>query len=247
MTRCIGRTLVGISLALLASAACTPTPTATLRPTPTRTPQLFRTVIVTLPTRTVPPTWTPPPTRTPPPTLTPAPSSTPRPTRTAIPSRTPIVGEPGVITAEGLLTVQFTPAEIDRAVKAQLPSVFFSSAINTTSAIELDFRQIRVTINFNDFTTEGVPADFTFAPRAFDGKLVIDVGTARAARSTLTNTQIETARLLLNYTLAEVMLPEAVRRFAPRSTSFAAIAVLVEPTRLLVTVKPDYSTPTPTP
>jgi hypothetical protein len=233
------------SLALLGGAACTPTPTPTSIPSPTRTIQLFRTVIVTVPTKTAPPTWTSEPSRTPPPTQTRLPSSTPRPTRTPIPTRTLIGAEPGVVSTEGLLTVMFTPAELDSSIKRQIPSIYFSSTINSASPIEFDYRQIRLTINFNDFTTEGNPADFTFSPRAFDSQFFVDVGTVRAARSTLTTAQIEAGRQLLRYTMAEVLLPAAIRRIAPNAYGFSVIAVSVEPSRLLVSVKLDLSTPTP--
>jgi hypothetical protein len=216
---------------------------------PTSTPQLYVTVVVTAPVRTMPPSWTPRPTVTNPPTATRLPSVTPVATLTPIPTRTPLGGQPGIVSTEGLLTVELKAEAIAAALNESQKSVYFSSAINNfPMTVKFEARQVKMSLNFNDFTQQGIPADFRLAiySGTYENEIGITVlGSSTESGMSLSPDQIENGRQIMRRALLDIVIPDAVRQIAPYMVSFTVLTVSVEPNRLLMGLKIVIATPTP--
>jgi len=234
---------------LFVVAACTPTPTPTVPPAPpTNTPQIYATVIVSRPTRTEAPTWTPAPTRTERPTNTPAPTRTPRPTNTRIPTLTPVGGQVGVLTEDGQITVLLTAAEVNRALSAERENYYFGAEMNTAGGAKFEDRRMTVDINFNNFTTTGVPGVFSLTLRAFNGELVVDLINFESRTSTaITPTQAGLARELIRRAFVDRAIPDAIRLVQPFLATATVRTVRIGPEGVIVTAQITLATPTPTP
>jgi hypothetical protein len=244
------RVLLTLGLLLLVAACTTPTPTPAFV-FPTRTPQLYVTVVVDAPTRTItmPPTWTPRPTVTNLPTATHLPSVTPLPTATLIPTRTPLGGRPGVVSTEGLLTVEIKAEAFAAALSEAQKSVYFSSAINNfPMTVKFDSGQVEMSLNFNDFTNQGIAADFRLVlrPSMYEKEIGIDVlGSSTESGISLSPDQIENARQIMRRALLDTVIPDAVKQVAPYMVSFTVLTVSIEPDRVLIGLKISLATPTP--
>jgi hypothetical protein len=236
---------------LLFLAACTTqaAPTPVFTRLPTFTPQIYASVVVTLGARpTLEPSWTIAPTRTDVPTSTPFPTPTERPTATAIPSKTPAGGLPGVLTEEGLLTLAFTGDDFTPGLQTAQQTEFFSSQIggNLSAKVENDF--LTVALVYNDFTTRGIPATIDIYFRMFAGNISVEWRDgSRDTGGKLAAKQIEIATRLVRYTLTEISLPEAIRRYAPTFTEYQIVDAVVVGRQMLITVKVVVPTPTPSP
>lgn len=244
------RVLLTLGVLLLVAACTTPKPTPTFV-FPTRTPQLYVTVVVDAPTHTItmPPSWTPRPTVTNPPTATRLPSITPLPSATPIPSRTPLGGRPGVVSTEGLLTVDIKADAIVAALSKAQTSVYFSSAINHfPMTVKFDSGQVELSLNFNDFTTNGLPADFNLLlyQGTYENEIGVSViGASTAQGTTLSPDQIENARQVMRRALLDTVIPDAVKQVEPDMVSFTVLTVSVEADHLELGLKIVAATPTP--
>lgn len=243
----VNRKLVlGWCALVLALAACNPTVEPT--PRPTATPRLFVTEIVTVVPPTQAPSWTPAPTRTPLPTATRLPSSTPRPTSTLKPSATPIGGEPGVISTEGFLTVRLTEAEINAALIPERQEFYFSAEMNKAPTVVLAQNELRLMVNFNDFSRTGIPSEFGVNLRAPARELLVEIRSARTATGvSLTSERIDLAREILRRALMNRVIPDQIKRYAPLLREFEIYGITIAPDAVLITVKITADTPSPTP
>lgn len=236
-------------IVLVALAACTPTPAPTLPPPPppTNTPQIYATVIVSRPTRTDAPTWTPAPTRTERPTNTPAPTRTQRPTNTRIPTLTPIGGQVGVLTEDSQISVLLTAGDVNRALSAERENYYFGAEMNSAGGAEFGDRRMTVNVNFNNFTTTGVPSVFSLSLRAFNGELVVDLINFESRTSTaITPTQAGLTRELIRRALVDRAIPDAIRVTQPFVATAIVRTVRIGPEGILVTAQITLATPTPT-
>jgi hypothetical protein len=242
------RILLTLGSLLLVAACTTPTPTPAFV-YPTSTPQLYVTVVVTAPVRTMPPSWTPRPTVTNPPTATRLPSVTPAATLTPIPTRTPLGGQPGIVSTEGLLTVELKADAIAASLNESQKSVYFSSAINNfPMTVKFEAGQVKMGLNFNNFTQQGVPADFrlTLYSGTYENEIGITVlGSSTENGMSLSPDQIENARQIMRRALLDIVIPDTVRQIAPYMVKFTVLTVSVEPGRLLMGLKIVSATPTP--
>lgn len=239
------------ALAILLSSACTPpipTSTPTPRP-PTNTPQLVITVNVTVnPADIVQvPTWTPRPSPTRRPTSAPLPSATGLPTITDIPSKTPAGGRVGVETTDGLLTILLTTNDLNTALAEQAKTVAFSSQFSSAPTANFSPNLVRLSVNFNNFTREGVTADVALTMRALSDDLIINIASANSSTGGVLNEgQIATVSQILGEA-AKVAVFRAGQRIEQNLYRYKVVAVQIQPDSILVTIKLTTATPTYTP
>lgn len=241
--------LLPVLILLATLAACaTPTPAPTPLPPPTRTPQIYATVVVSRPTRTEAPTWTPQPTRTSRPTNTVAPTRTPRPTNTRVPSATPAGGELGLLTEDGLITVLLKAEDFNTALTAERENYYFGAEINRAGETKFEDRRMRIIVNFNNFTTNGQPGDFTLTLRAFNGEVVVDLITYESRISTaISPNQAGLARELIRRAIVDRAIPTVIKRLQPYLAETKVQSIRIAPDGVLITAKITLATPTPTP
>ncbi len=247
-----GRTRLGglILLILLGGlVGCTPpVPTATLRPVASPTPQLFATVVVTRLSATNLPTWTLPPTFSPRPTSTRLPTNTPIPSRTPRPSASPVGGEPGMISKDGRLTVAWTLDSLNAALAMELRETWYTGEINVEPKARLSKESLLLEVNFNDFTTSGISAEFEFKPRILSGQLYLVVQKVRTTTGGgLTTARVELGTEMLRRALMMRVVPAAIRRFEKDIATFDTLGVTLTETGGTFTVQiTGTATGTPT-